>query len=306
MQHVMRSGDSKVMCPQPHLLVYNRALQFTETLWQGIKHSLSPLSRRCFQAISYLLCMLIQSRPTATPSKIRGVWCIDLPPSGWWASTGDGVKSVAQFSSLLLENWAFSSGKPALMRGSPCCWVNAQLSFLIPWHEGHFASTEYPSKDWIQLDKSLHQLGCLVPLPWLIHAFCWALISDTKSVTHHAPAHGCFHRLLPQISWSLILQSSSFQALINQIFVVTLGYFSFHARVSAGSVVSHSLQSMDCSPPGSSVHGISQARVLGWVAISYSRGSSQPRDWTRISCVSCIGRRILYHWAIWEALSFYT
>lgn len=43
MQHVMRSADSKVMCPQPHLLVYNRALQFTETLWQGIKHSKSSV-----------------------------------------------------------------------------------------------------------------------------------------------------------------------------------------------------------------------------------------------------------------------
>ena len=41
---------------------------------------------------------------------------------------------------------------------------------------------------------------------------------------------------------------------------------------------------MDCSPPGSSVHGISQARMLEWVAISFSRRSSWPRDWTSISC----------------------
>ena len=40
-----------------------------------------------------------------------------------------------------------------------------------------------------------------------------------------------------------------------------------------------------CSPPGSSVHGILQARILGWVAISFSRGSSQPRDQTQISCI---------------------
>ena len=45
---------------------------------------------------------------------------------------------------------------------------------------------------------------------------------------------------------------------------------------------------MDCSPPGSSVHGNFQARILEWVAISSSRGSSQPRDRTHISCVSCI------------------
>ena len=48
---------------------------------------------------------------------------------------------------------------------------------------------------------------------------------------------------------------------------------------------------MDYSPPGSSVHGISQVRILGWVAISSSRASSQPRDRTH---VSCIGRWILY------------
>ena len=56
---------------------------------------------------------------------------------------------------------------------------------------------------------------------------------------------------------------------------------------------------MDCIPPGSSVHGILQARILEWFAISYSRGCSQPRDWT---CIFCIGRQILYHWATWEAL----
>ena len=44
--------------------------------------------------------------------------------------------------------------------------------------------------------------------------------------------------------------------------------------------------SMGCSPPGSSVHGILQARILGWVAIPFSRGSSQPRDQTWVSCIA--------------------
>ena len=52
---------------------------------------------------------------------------------------------------------------------------------------------------------------------------------------------------------------------------------------------------MDCSPPGSSVHGILQVRRLEWVAISFSRGSSQTRDRTCLSDVSCIGRWMLYH-----------
>ena len=57
---------------------------------------------------------------------------------------------------------------------------------------------------------------------------------------------------------------------------------------------------VDCIPPGSSVHGNSQARMLNWVAISFSRGSS--RDWTHISWASWIGRQILYHWDTWEAI----
>ena len=43
---------------------------------------------------------------------------------------------------------------------------------------------------------------------------------------------------------------------------------------------------MDCSLPGSSVHGILQVRILEWVAISFSRGSSQPRDWTQVSHIA--------------------
>ena len=63
---------------------------------------------------------------------------------------------------------------------------------------------------------------------------------------------------------------------------------------------------MDCSLPGSSVHSISQARILEWVAILPSRGSFQPRGQSHISSVSCIGRQILCHYAtlppskLWE------
>ena len=52
---------------------------------------------------------------------------------------------------------------------------------------------------------------------------------------------------------------------------------------------------MDCSPPGSSVHGISQARILEWVAIPFSSGSSWPRDQTLVSSISCIDRWVLYY-----------
>ena len=57
----------------------------------------------------------------------------------------------------------------------------------------------------------------------------------------------------------------------------------------------------DCSPPGSSLHGIFQARILEWVVVFFSRESSQPRGQTQVSYVSCIGRRILYPCPTWEA-----
>ena len=54
--------------------------------------------------------------------------------------------------------------------------------------------------------------------------------------------------------------------------------------------------------PGPSVHGVFQARILEWVAISPSRGSSWSRDRTCVSWITCIGRWVLYYWATWGAL----
>ena len=74
-------------------------------------------------------------------------------------------------------------------------------------------------------------------------------------------------------------------------------------QVTLKSLLQHhsSLQSclilcnpMNCSLPGFYVHGILQARILEWVAISSSKGSSQPRDGTHISYVLCTGRQLLY------------
>ena len=65
------------------------------------------------------------------------------------------------------------------------------------------------------------------------------------------------------------------------------------------SVVSNSSDPMDCSLPESSVHGILQARILEWAAISFLRGSSWPRNQTS---VSCIAGRLFTDWAMREAL----
>ena len=60
---------------------------------------------------------------------------------------------------------------------------------------------------------------------------------------------------------------------------------------------------MDCSLPGSSVHGILQARILEWVPMPSSRRLSQLRDRNYVSYVSCIVRQSLYISASWEAIS---
>ena len=57
---------------------------------------------------------------------------------------------------------------------------------------------------------------------------------------------------------------------------------------------------VDCSPPGSPVHGILQGGILQWVVLSSSRGSSWPRDRTHISYVSCIAGGFFTCWAIQE------
>ena len=59
---------------------------------------------------------------------------------------------------------------------------------------------------------------------------------------------------------------------------------------------------VDCSLGGLFIHGILQSRILEWVTISSSRGSSRPRDWTCVSFITCIGRCILTTSATWGAL----
>ena len=78
-------------------------------------------------------------------------------------------------------------------------------------------------------------------------------------------------------------------------FILMVARISYHCLVCKSCPTL--LQPWTVAPPGSSVHGISQARILEWVAISFSRGSSWPRNRTH---VSWIGKWILYQWATRE------
>ena len=107
-------------------------------------------------------------------------------------------------------------------------------------------------------------------------------------------------------SWVLLIYTILFS--FKSMFCLCTQNCCFILCLYYATISTKSLQSCPtvCGPrnysfPGSSVHEILQARILEWVAIFGSRESSRPRGLTHISCVSCIGRQILYHCATWEA-----
>ena len=77
--------------------------------------------------------------------------------------------------------------------------------------------------------------------------------------------------------------------------------YDWLTETDARSVMYDALQPHRLQPTRLLCPWDSPGKNIQWVAMTSSRGSSQPRDQTCISCVSCIGTRILYHWATWEA-----
>ena len=137
----------------------------------------------------------------------------------------------------------------------------------------------HPSWEWLRSVSIV--LKSKVNLPTRIFLYWYEKIMCLVSMFTYSST-------LSLLSYSLCIHISVY----TYIFVL----FSFW-------VVSHSFRDpMDCSMPGSSVYGDLQTRTLEWVDISSSRGSSCPRDWTRISC---IGRWALYHWTTWKAPYIY-
>ena len=104
-----------------------------------------------------------------------------------------------------------------------------------------------------------------------------------------APAAPC-RCLFPPLSQSSL--GEDFAALL---LFIKLSWFTYMCCALLSRFICVRLFATGQSLPGSSVHGILQARILEWVSVPSSRGSSRPRDRTHISCVSCIGKQVLYH-----------
>ena len=160
---------------------------------------------------------------------------------------------------------------------------------------------------------SFTRKGCLIKAP----AWTWLCVTSSPPVpSARSPAlpQGCsYSRLSPEQSqaapwWAIrrgcagpsVTDSPSTQAWKPQDPLHSVTDNTLFACVRAWSCPTL-CNVLDCSPPGPSVHGIHQAWILQWVAISFSRGSSLPRDRTCTSCISGNGRQLLYHWATREA-----
>ena len=140
-----------------------------------------------------------------------------------------------------------------------------------------------------------------IRLACLKQGFFWVSLarSPLPMITPLSHFHPLIHILPLRYGSPLSLLESEFS-------LVSLPYHKPHLSSLTVSVCmcihAKSLQScltlcnpIDCSPPGFSVHGILPTRILEWVAILSSRGSSRTREQTCVSCVSCFGRRFLYH-----------
>ena len=120
------------------------------------------------------------------------------------------------------------------------------------------------------------------------------LLISLIQLTTHSGLHSCDNSQSSQPDvtttglWNSMI-GLDFRTLITHILLLQLSFFvCLLFNKSCLTLCDH----MDCSPPGSTVHGILKARILEWVAISSSRGYSCPRDQTH---VSYIGKQILYH-----------
>ena len=113
----------------------------------------------------------------------------------------------------------------------------------------------------------------------------------------------CWDIMLTRSPWFTSRFAPGFVHSIGLERCVSTGTYHCHIRVSSRVVlVAQSCPAlcnlMDCSPPGSSVHGSLQARRLEWVAMPFCRGSSWPGDWTQVSHIA--GRHFTL-WAVREA-----
>ena len=107
-----------------------------------------------------------------------------------------------------------------------------------------------------------------MPVPLLKPLSLWCFVMAAKQTNMGTLRLPCWDRFIKNSKWLIWFKNA------------------FHMCVWVTQSCLTLSVPMDCSPPGSYVHGILQARIVEWVAISFSRGSSRPRDWIWVSCTA--------------------
>ena len=141
--------------------------------------------------------------------------------------------------------------------------------------------------------KGRSKIQCSLLQLWLYYDSLWVLLHDSKKILEIRP-------LMKRVKYL----DSIFPKWFNHTFLSSSGEkntITYCVHAKSLQLCLTLCNPVDCSLPESSVHGILQARILKWVAMPSSRGSSQPRDGTHFSYVSCIGRRVPYHYRHLEA-----
>ena len=145
-----------------------------------------------------------------------------------------------------------------------------KFSSYIPsslnWRKSHPSVLAQADDFKYQKSNTLRQKGTL-----LAHVMG---VASGSTGSRGSTCHNC------SLSLSLSLPLSEF-------FLWLKFSFSPHVQVTSLQLCPTLWDPMDCCPPGSSVHGILQARILEWFVMPFSTGSSPPRDGTHLSCISC-------------------
>ena len=173
-------------------------------------------------------------------------------------------------------------------------WVSSSVNFLftiLPMFQLNCFSFPYGFSSifiYSGCEPFVSFMQCLYFLPvYVMFSTLWCSFCETKVLNFNSIS----------LSTYFVMSCIALFSLRTSILPKAMAIFSY--SVCACSVHVWLCNAVDCSPPGSSVHGIFQAVILEGVTISSSRESSQPRNRTQVFCVSC--RWSLYPCATWEA-----